>query len=57
MERLREQDQSDWFERTKAYSLAAHPQNKQKYWQLFFSDEFDPSYDNLNSYLSGFKQF
>ena len=39
MDQLEAADKSDWLQNTKAFCEAAHPDNKDKMWNIYFSDE------------------
>jgi len=41
MTKMEEQDKGDWMTQTKVYCESAMPENKEKMWKLFWSDDED----------------
>lgn len=58
LERIAEEDKSDWTEKTRYYCESAHPteQNKEKMWGEFFDKDNDWGYSNFNMAFAGFNQ-
>lgn len=58
LNKLAEQDSSDWIENTKTYCLSAVPnaEVKERVWNEIFSDDFKMSLEKSKYYWAGFTQ-